>query len=91
VFRDIELIRKGHAVPEGDWEDLVLAVAVEGGPFDFGIFSLGTKVEDSFPTLVGDSELAAYVQLVVYSAGPCRDDINVPLNLVGKHTTRDPN
>jgi hypothetical protein len=61
AFRDIELIRKGHAVPGGDWEDLLFVVAVEGGPFDFGIFSPSTKVEDPFPTLVSDSELAAYL------------------------------
>jgi hypothetical protein len=60
VFGDIELIREGHAVPGGDWEDLVLAVAVEGRLFDFRIFSPATEVEDSFPALVGDSELAAY-------------------------------
>jgi len=59
VFGDIELIRKGHTVPGGDWKDLVLAVAVEGRPFDFGIVSLATKVEDSFPAIVSDSEFAA--------------------------------
>lgn len=61
MFGDIELIHKGHAVPGGNWEDLVLAVAVEGHPFDFGIFSPATEVEDSLPALVGDSELAAYL------------------------------
>jgi hypothetical protein len=61
VLGDIELIGKGHAVPGGDWEDLVLAVAVEGRPFDFGIFSPATEVEDSFRALVGDSELATYL------------------------------
>jgi hypothetical protein len=69
VFGDIELIRKRHTVPGGDWEDLVLVVAVEGRLFDFGIFSPATKVEHSFPTLVSDSELAAYLQLVACSLG----------------------
>jgi len=58
VFSDIELIRKGDAVPGGDWEDLMLAVAVEGRPFDVGIFS-PTKIEDLFSALMGYSKLAA--------------------------------
>ena len=61
MFRDVELICKGHTVPRDDWENLVLAVTVEGRPFNFGTFSLSpaTKVEDLFPALVGDSELTA--------------------------------
>jgi hypothetical protein len=59
VFGDVELICKGHAVPGGDWEDLVLAVTVAGRPFNFRTFSPAAKVEDLFPALVGDSELAA--------------------------------
>lgn len=61
VFGDIELICKGHTVPRGYWEDLVLAVAIEGRPFDFGIFRPITEVEYSLPALVGYPKSATYL------------------------------
>lgn len=56
MFRDIELIGRGHAVTGGDLENLVLTAVVEGCPFDFcTITNITSKIKSFFSALMGDS------------------------------------
>lgn len=60
----VQVVGQCYAVAAGDFEYLVLAVAVEGSPLNIGLASRGffaSPVEDGFFALVPNRKLTAYV------------------------------